>query len=161
MTKFRSPSVGKKLRQAPIGVRWVDVNKGDKTSPNYRSRFVAMEFKIDERPEWYAATPPSECLKIVLSKMATNKSMKMLYADVSRAYFYAPVARPVYVQIPEEDRQKGDEDMCGRLRVSMYGTTDAALNWSNEYWDTSKAAGYKQGIVNHAYSTTRRKTSRS
>ena len=114
--------------RAPIGVRWVDVNKGDKTSPNYRSRLVAMEFKTEERPEWYAATPPSECLKIILSKMASKKSAKMLCADVSRAYFYAPAARPVYVRIPEEDRQEGDQDMCGRLRVSMYGTRDAALN---------------------------------
>ena len=47
------------IGQAPIGVRWADVNKGDKTSPNYGGRFVAMEFKTDERPEWYAVTPPS------------------------------------------------------------------------------------------------------
>ena len=138
----------KETGKAPIGVRWVDINKGDTITPNYRSRLVAMEFKTDERPEWYAATPPSECLKILISKMASDKRRKMLYADVSRAYFYAPAARPVYVEIPEEDREPGDEEMCGRLRVSMYGTRDAALNWANEYGDTLKEAGYKQGIIN-------------
>ena len=29
----------------PIGIRWVDVNKGDDTNPNYRSRLVAKEIK--------------------------------------------------------------------------------------------------------------------
>ena len=27
--------------KAPIGVRWVDINKGDVAHPNYRSRLVA------------------------------------------------------------------------------------------------------------------------
>ena len=132
----------------PIGVRWVDINKGDTTNPNYRSRLVAKEFKTDERPEWYAATPPSECLKIMISKFASCRSKKMMYADVSRAYFYAKAARAVYVKLPEEDKEDGDEDMCGMLNVSMYGTRDAALNWATEYGDTLKAAGYKQGIAN-------------
>ena len=30
-----------KIGKAPIGVRWVDVNKGDTSNPNYRSRLVA------------------------------------------------------------------------------------------------------------------------
>ena len=81
----------------------VDINKGDTTDPNYRSRLVAKEFKTDERPEWYAATPPGECLKVLLSKMAAGKKRKLVYADVSRAYFYAPASRAVYVDIPEED----------------------------------------------------------
>ena len=132
----------------PIGVKWVDINKGDTKCPNYRSRLVAMEFKTDERPEWYAATPPSECLKIALSMMAEDRKKKMLYADVSRAYFYAKAARPVYVKLPEEDREPGDESMCGRLRVSMYGTRDAALNWATEYGETLKDAGYRQGTTN-------------
>ena len=32
---------GKKL----IGVRWVDIDKGDRTRPNYRSRLVAKEYR--------------------------------------------------------------------------------------------------------------------
>ena len=132
----------------PIGVRWVDINKGDNLHPNYRSRLVAKEYKTDDRPEWYAATPPSECLKIMLSKLASDRNKKVMYADVSRAYFYARAARAVYVKLPDEDVEEGDEGMCGMLNVSMYGTRDAVLNWATEYGDTLKAAGYKQGVAN-------------
>ena len=31
----------------PIGARWIDINKGDDNAPNYRSRLVAKEFKVD------------------------------------------------------------------------------------------------------------------
>ena len=31
--------------RSPITVRWVDVNKGDDESPNYRSRLVAREIR--------------------------------------------------------------------------------------------------------------------
>ena len=96
----------------PIAVRWVDINKGDSTQPNYRSRLVAKEFRgKDENPDWFAATPPSECLKLLLSKMASRKSYKLLYADVSRAYFYAPVVRPVYVQLPEGSTRRRWRDV--------------------------------------------------
>ena len=42
-----------------------------------------------------------------------------------RAYFYAPARRKVFVELPPED-QPGDEQMCGLLRYSLYGTRDAA-----------------------------------
>ena len=123
MAYFRSMNVYSKVSMArcvertgrkPIAVRWVDINKGDAANPNYRSRLVAKEFKgNDDRPEWFAATPPSECLRLMLHRLASNRGHKLLYADVSRAYFYAPAVRPVYVQLPDEDKQPGDEDMCG------------------------------------------------
>ena len=47
---------------APIGTRWVDIHKGDATKTNYRSRLVAKEYKVDVRPDLFAATPPAECL---------------------------------------------------------------------------------------------------
>ena len=71
-----------------------------------------------------------------------------MYADVSRAYFYAKAVRPVYVKLPEEDIEPGDENKCRRLRTSMYGTRDAALNWSLEYAATLPADGYVQGKSN-------------
>ena len=36
-----------KTSKTPIQVRWIDVNKGDSTHPNYRSRLVAKEIKED------------------------------------------------------------------------------------------------------------------
>ena len=68
---FKSMSVYEKVSQREcwdetgknrIAVLWVDINKGDQAQSNYRSRLVAKEFKIDDRPEWYAATPPGERL---------------------------------------------------------------------------------------------------
>ncbi|MBN71658.1 MAG: hypothetical protein CME32_20555 [Gimesia sp.] len=131
--------------RAPIAVRWIDINKGDATRPNYRSRLVAKEFKTDIRPDLYAATPPGECMRLMLSKLASGRHMRLMYADVSRAYFYAKAVRPVYVRLPQEDAQDGDEGKCGKLIMSMYGTRDAALNWSTEYTATLKEDGYLQG----------------
>ena len=59
--------------KAPIAVRWVDINKGDTANPNYRSRSVAKEFNIGPCPELYAATPPSECLRSMISKAASGR----------------------------------------------------------------------------------------
>ena len=53
---------------------------------------------------------------------------KLTVRDVSRACFYAPSVRPVYVKISEEDHGEGDEHRCGRLNISMHGTRDAALS---------------------------------
>ena len=136
--------------KAPIAVRWVDVNKGDSQNPKYRSRLVAKEFNTGVNHDLYAATPPSECLRLMRSILASGRSrgMTLMYADVSRAYFYAKAERPVYVKLPAEDLQPGDENKCGRLRMSMYGTRDAALNWSKEYAGTLKSAGFEQGKSN-------------
>ena len=35
-------------KKGPIGVRWVDINKGDSTNPEYRSRLVAKEIKLSK-----------------------------------------------------------------------------------------------------------------
>jgi hypothetical protein len=136
--------------RAPIAVRWVDINKGDSANPNYRSRLVAKEFNTGVMPELYAATPPSECLRLMLSMTASGKrqDIGLMYADVSRAYFYAKAVRPVYVKLPAEDTESGDNGKCGKLKMSMYGTRDAALNWSLEYAETLRAGGYVQGKSN-------------
>ena len=46
--------------KAPIGVRWVDVNKGDAKNPAHKSRLVAKEFNNDKRESIFAAMPPLE-----------------------------------------------------------------------------------------------------
>ena len=60
-----------KTGKAPIQTRWIDTNKGDSEKPLYRSRLVAKEFNTGARPDLFAATPPTECLKFMLHKMAT------------------------------------------------------------------------------------------
>ena len=132
-----------------MAVRWIDTNKADAANPLYRSRLVAKEFKVDDRPDLYAATPPAECLKLLMSKLTRKgKYYKLIYSDVSRAYFYAKSLQPVYVQLPDEDREPGDENRCGRLLMSMYGTRDAEQNWASEYAGTLVASGFVRGRAN-------------
>ena len=54
----------------------------------------------------------------------------------------------MYVVLPDEDTGEGDEEMCGELLMSMYGTRDAALNWASEYSHTLTQSGYVQGQSN-------------
>ena len=49
----------------PIGCKWIDINKGDAKSPNYRSRLVAKEIKRGPSDEMFAATPPLEAKKCI------------------------------------------------------------------------------------------------
>ena len=54
--------------------------------------------------------------------------------DVSRAFFEAPAVRDVCVELPEEaltDDERG-HDLVGHLKMSLYGTRDAAMNWQED-----------------------------
>ena len=106
--------------------KWVDTDKGTKEEPNYRSRLVGREIKTDHRPDLFAATPPLESLRYVLSVCASARSHRILSIDVKRAYFYAPAKRAIYIVLPAEDRLPGEEGMVGQLKLFRYGTRDAA-----------------------------------
>ena len=73
----------------PIGVWWIDVNQGNSAKPNDRSRLVANTYKVEARLGLFAATPPTECMRLLASRAAENKSNKMLCIDISHAYDYA------------------------------------------------------------------------
>ena len=51
----------------PIGCRWVIVSKGDTASLEYRARLVAKEIERDSRDDLFAAMPPLEAKKLLLS----------------------------------------------------------------------------------------------
>lgn len=67
--------------------------------------------------------------------------------DISRASFHAPARRKVHVQFAEEDGEKGEEGLCGRLSYSMYGTRDAAHNWLDECSLQWRIIGFTQGAA--------------
>ena len=132
--------------KAPISVRWIDINKGDSDCPNYRSQLVAREINTKKRDDLFAATPPFEALKIILSLITSGNNGEMLMVnDISRAFLHAPAKTRVYVQVPEEDCQDGDRGLCGRLDFSMYGTRDAAQNWFTAYSHQLVQIGFEQG----------------
>ena len=133
-----------------ITTRWLDVNKGDTQRPNYRARLVGRELKLkDKRLDLFAATPPLESLRLLCSICASHQNRpspyRMLSIDVKRAYFYAEAKREVFIEIPLEDWEPGDEHKVARLNLSLYGTRDAAQNWSEEFTRTLVASGFQTG----------------
>ena len=143
-----------KTGKAPVGTKWVDINKGDETDPNYRCRLVGQEFKgKDTRDDLFAATPPLEAIKVLISMAASQRGAKknlkkLMFIDISKAYFHAPSRRPVYVKLPAEALEPGElpGTMCGKLNYSLYGTRDAAQNWEEEYTAFLVALGFQKGL---------------
>ena len=141
--------VAKKLGCKVITTKWLDTNKGDELRPNYRSRLVGREIKYDKRLDLFSATPPLEALKFLCSVCARGQGgprpLRLAAVDIKRAYFYAPARRPIFIEIPAEDQSPGDEQRVGRLKLSLYGTRDAAQNWAHEYPTFLKGLGFEVG----------------
>ena len=137
----------------PIKGRWVDVNKGDDTNDNYRSRYVARELRQAhggaQREGLFAAMPPLEALKIVISRVVSGKHQdkrtihKLLFMDISKAYLHADVIDDcLYVELPTEMNMPG---YCGHLKKALYGTREAARCWEREYSKTLESMGFMKG----------------
>jgi hypothetical protein len=135
-----------------IKTRWIDIDKGDKTQPNYRSRLVAKEYNDGEQEGLFASTPPLEALRLIISMTATmskGKSAKekvIMTNDVARAFFEAKMKRTVCVEIPAE-ADVGElerEDAVGLLELSLYGTRDAAANFQEEVRKFMVSIGFEQ-----------------
>ena len=62
----------------PIAVRWIDVNKQDTTNPLYRSRLIGKEFNTYNDLSLYAATPPTEALRLILHLAAPTEKIPIL-----------------------------------------------------------------------------------
>ena len=130
----------------PIKTRWVDTDKGCKDKAVYRSRIVAMEVKRYKDHELYAPMPPLEAIKIMVSRAANDmNNMVIKVLDIKRAYLYAPTRRPIFIEIPNEDKESGDEGKCAELKYSLYGTRDAARNWDQEMERFMISVGFQRG----------------
>jgi hypothetical protein len=101
-----------------IKTRWIDVNKGDWENPEIRSRLVAKEFNTGEQDGLFAATPPLEALRLLISDAATVEEgleqKVVMINDVARAFFEAPMKRTVCVELPwealtDEERASGKD----------------------------------------------------
>ena len=138
----------------PVSTRWLDLNKGDDENPDYRSRWVARQFKGNDkdRDDLFAATPPLEANKMLIAKFAAqrngppSKFKKLSFIDIRKAFFCAKAKRLVYVELPAEFCEPGEEGkVCGRLNYSLYGTRDAANNWADCYSELMVSIGFAQG----------------
>ena len=125
--------------KAPLKARWVDIDKGTR----YRSRWVAKQFKGSDNEEWFAAAPPIEALRALISHTISGPRKKaLMVCDVSRAFFY----EEIHVELCEEAMKTvEDNNMCAKLRKSMYGTKAAAQNWQKKVQETMTTLGFSIG----------------
>ena len=136
-----------------IQVRWIDINKGDKAHPFYRSRLVGKDFNDGAGDGLFASTPPLEALRLLISDVATedmpgDKIEKVIMInDVSRAFFEAPMRRYLRAEIPEEAKSKEDkeDDNVALLQMSLYDTRDAAANFQAEVAKFMSSCGFTRG----------------
>ena len=134
--------------QAPIDGKWVDVNKKDEVDPEIRSRYVARDMKRGSKSdEFFAAAPPLEAIKMLLSKAATGnprgrRQKKLAFIDVRKAHFNGKPSHPTYVALPPEYNCPG---MCARLNWCLYGTREAGRQWERCYTEVLVKAGFVRG----------------
>ena len=117
--------------KGPFGGRWVDVSKGDKTSPNIRCRCVATEIAYERSDDFFAAMPHLEALRMLVSHVATDRGVgkeakKLMVIDARKAHLYAVRNRTIFVEFPPELRKL---NRCARLKRCLFGTRDAPQRW--------------------------------
>ena len=132
--------------QRVVGTRWVNSNKGDHEHPEIRCRLVAQEVKTYESDEFFAATPLTESLKLIISMAAEDPRRQVTLVDISRAYFNAKIGRKVYVELPPEAGY--GKNFIGELDKCMYATRDAAQGWELTYFAALvQELGFKRGAA--------------
>ena len=123
----------------PVGLKWIDTNRGRAEAPRYRSRLVCTEERHKGVEPIFSATPPLETLRVLLIVACQEDVFRVKdpflisTADVSRAHFYADAVRDVYVRLPDEDPKAKQPGVCGKLRKTMYGSLDAAQRWGEHH----------------------------
>ena len=80
--------------------------------------------------------------KIGFTRGKEEEGLKIEFIDIKRAFFHAIARREVYVELPAEDAQEG---MCGLLKKSMYGTSDAAQGLEECYASAHTDIGFAHG----------------
>jgi hypothetical protein len=130
--------------KAPIGSKWVDVNKGDATKPLIRSRFVVKEIATYKSDDFFAATPPLEALRLLLSLVASSEhhDIKVEVLDARKAHLHAFAERTVFTRLPPEVDEPG---YCARLVRCLYGTRDAPKRWEAFLAEQLVALGFARG----------------
>jgi hypothetical protein len=69
---------------------------------------------------------------------------RLMLCDVSRAFFFAPIEDTIFVELPEEDREEGKDEVA-KLNFSLYGTRQAAAHWRGTYSKHLVSIGSLQG----------------
>ena len=107
------------------------------------------ELNLDERHDLFASTPSLETMKALISLCAKSQDgrepLKFATIDIKRAYFFAPATLKLIIKLPAEDCLPGEEEMVGELRLSLYGTRDAAMNLAKHHTQHLNRIGFRRG----------------
>ena len=125
-------SVG--YHKSTVGRRIAKCDNGD---PAHRSSFVGKDLNGGQMGGPFAATPPPGALRILVHEAATVWSSeeigsKVIMAnDLASAFIEAPYLKNDCIDNPKEDRTEPymRHDKVGHLRMSLYGTRGAAMDW--------------------------------
>ena len=131
----------------PLRLKWIDTDKG---GANIRSRLVCTEVRRPGTDAVFAPTPPLDAMRALIARAAERytsdgRPLTLQLVDISRAHFYAPSVRDVFVQLPQGDPMHGKPNVCAKLRRTMYGTLDAAEQWARHYTSVLLKVGFVQG----------------
>ena len=103
---------------------------------------------------------------MVLSWAATVKvengkhENEVMISDVRRAHFYARASRNLFIELPDEDPNKGS-GMVGKSNLCLYGTRDAAKSWQQTLTGHLKKQGFSfETRGTSAFSTMGKRASR-
>ena len=133
-----------KTGRGSVSVEWVDTDNG---GGNIRCRLVARDFKTKDscREDLFAATPPLELLRVMLSKAAGDMRRKVLVIDVKKAHLNPKCDQEVFIELPGE--AGAGPGRCGRLAHWLYGFRPAAQAWENHYAGKLEEIGFRRGTL--------------
>ena len=137
-----------------IRTQWVYTNEFGASNPFIRARLVAQETKRvseltpEDASSTFAATPPLESPKVMLSGCMTGKRRALAqekvlgFSDISGAHFRSLAHRTIVIKVPRED----DECTSGYavLDEAMYGAKDAA-----QCFDVASEKGHDSDGLRH------------
>ena len=113
-----------------------------------RSRLAAKDFAGQRDDSFFAATPPLEALRLLISDMMSGgergpDEAKLMILDAKKAHLHARAERDLYIELPAEAGGG-----CARLVRSFYGTRDAPALWEAYAAAQLQALGFHRGRAN-------------
>ena len=154
--KVPIPEFRQVTEKAPVGMKRVDVDKvnGMAGMEMHRSRLVARQVKKQPPQRNVRCNSANRCLGDgAVCRGHWGNVNQVIANGGSRAYMYAPARDAMYVKLRSEDCKSGEEQLCGRLNKSMYGTRPAAQHLQLQFTDILTQAGFKAGLASPCLST--------
>ena len=109
---------------------------------------MARDFKGKEkgRDNLFAATPPLDAKRMLLSTAATCTSgRKLLFIDAKKAHLNPKCEQDVYVELPEE--AGCGPGICGKRNYWLHGFRPAAAAWEKLYSEKLMGCGFERLVI--------------